>query len=138
MTKRTCTGLIVGCMLGFIVQGCAPSGNAIGSSGNAQTYAKDYETMKGIIQRVIKGSNLNIDAVTESKEEDRINIMISKNTYVANESVRQDQGRVIVQAMGEQESSVEVENPEYHFSVPRHQREDYRRIIFSRLENYTE
>lgn len=138
MTKRTYTGLIVGCILGFIVQGCAPSGNTAGNSGNVQTYAKDYEMMKGIIQRVIKGSNLNIDNVSESKERDRIDIIISQNTYVANESVRQNQGRVIIRALDEQKSSVEVENPEYHFSVPSHQREDYQRIIFSRLEDYTE
>lgn len=54
----------------------------------------------------------------------------------ARNSTSQNQGRIIIEAMSDQENSVGLEIPAYHFSVVGHQKEDYQRLLFSRLGKY--
>ncbi|MCW9706929.1 hypothetical protein [Fodinibius salsisoli] len=119
----------------LLAQGCASSGG-LGSSANKRIYGKDYESMKGIVRDVIQGRQLNIDSVTEAKDKQEISLIISRTKYVNDSTTSQNQGKVIIEAINDQESSVQIENPDYHFSVPEHQREAYQRLLFSQLEKY--
>ena len=120
----------------IILSSCAGTGGLAGNAGNERTYSQDYQSMKSIVEKVIRGNSLNIDRVSEDKNAKEMTLIISTSKYTNNQSVRQNQGIVTVKFVDEQETAVQVENPEYHFSVPDHQRENYQRMIFSRLEKY--
>ena len=119
-----------------MLSACAGTGGVAGNAGSERTYNQDYESMKSIVEKVIRGNSLNIDRVSEDEDARQLTLVISTSKYANNQSVRQNQGTVTVKFVNEQESAVQVENPEYHFSVPDHQRENYQRMIFSRLEEY--
>lgn len=122
-------------MIMILVSACAGTGG-LGGAGTVRTYSQDYAFMAEAVERVIKGNGLNIDQVSEAKNPKQMTLVISRSKYVNNQSVRQNQGEVIVQAVNENETTVRVENPEYHFSVPDRKKENYQRMIFPRLEKY--
>ena len=120
--------------VGLLFQGCASSGGASGSSGNAKVYHQDYNEMIEVVERAIKGSNINIAHFDDSKE-GVLRMIINREVYINNESTQSEQGRVVITQLDGRKTQVEVENPEYHFSVPDHQKINYQRIIFNRINS---
>ena len=121
-----------------MVYGCAGTGEMGGSSANIRTYEADYETMRSKVQEAIRNSNIIIREISESEDQKRTSFLINKSGRVGNEQMQQHAGRVIVEEIAEGQARVEVENPEYHFTVPSHEKEDYSRIIFRQLEELVE
>lgn len=128
-----------GLLVAGISYGCASSGGTKGM-GNPQVYSESFTEVVAMVEQAVKGAGLNVIRVFKSEERDKITFLITKNAYIVNnESVPESRGQVIIQALeGENRVQVEVKNPEYHYSVPRYQRERYDRIIFRRMESIME
>lgn len=130
--------IIKRCLLLIIVavmfQACATTGSA-GNSAMRQVYSQPFEKMVEVTEQAVRGSGLNIDDFFKSDDGTAITLIVNTNVFVNNESVQKDQGMVIVRMLENDKTQVEVENPEYHYTVPNYQREKYNRRIFSQIRS---
>lgn len=118
----------------FLLQSCASLGTA-GSPYQWIDYNYDYERVKSVAEQAIKGTNLRISHVNEAEDKKQIRIIFSKNASLNNQSIQEHQGLIVIQKLAEGKSRVRVENPDYHYSVPDYEREDYQRILLSRIDD---
>lgn len=132
--KQAATYTVFCCMIIFGLQNCAGTGGLGESSGNERTYDTDYSTIKNLVREVVRNSTLAVISEDESPEKEETIFRISKSRYVGEQQVNQHEGAVIVRRLDGRKTSVEVENPEYHFTVPDYKKENYRRQIFAQLE----
>lgn len=116
---------------------CAGS-DFLSSSSGVKEYDQSYDKMVEVVEQAIKSSNMNISFTNESDDGNKTIITVSGSRYVGSEEVQQEQGEVRIINLDENITRIEVENPDYHFSVPEHQREDYQRIIFTRIDKTLE
>lgn len=128
---RNIRGLAIILLLPFLIQACASLANT-GNSGSTKEYAKDYNTMKDAVQKAIIGLNINISRISE--DDGTTILTVSRDAYMNNQSVQQGQGKVRITRLDSNKTRIEIENPEYHYSVPEHQKEDYQKLIFARLD----
>ncbi len=129
---------ILAAVIFTLIYSCAGTGALGGGSANIRTYDTDYETMRSKVQEAIRNSNIIIREVSDSEDKKRTNFLINKSGRVGNEQMQQHAGRIIVEEIADGQTRVEVENPEYHFTVPSHEKENYTRIIFRKLEELVE
>lgn len=129
--------ICISLVIGLVLQACAGSGGMSGSAGT-QEYSQDYNRMKEVVKQAIKAGNMNITFANESDSDDRITLIIGRERYMNNEEVQQEQGEVRIIKLDDENTRVEIVNPEYHFSVPNHQKEDYQRILFNRIDSILE
>lgn len=108
------------------------------SADHSVTYDYDYNTMVETVEQAIRSSSLNISYAEESDNPKKYTIIFNAEATVGDESVQQDQGKAIVEKVGEEQTKVLINNPEYHFSVPEHQREKYDRILSNRIDSLLE
>lgn len=128
------TGLILPLLTLLILQSCATFGTA-GSSYRWVDYNYDYERVKSVAEQAIKGTNLRISHINEADDKKQIRIIFSKSASINNQAIQEQQGVIIIEKLAEDKSRVRVENPDYHYSVPDYEREDYRRILLSRIDD---
>jgi|GEM_PF-3357280 len=114
----------------YSLQGCAGSGFA--TADNVREYSVSFDNMKKIVGRAIGATNITIDNTTKSGDKYIINI--SRKTYTNVNTTQQEHGKVIITKLGENKSRVEVQDPEYEFSVPDQRREHYKRHIFNQID----
>ncbi|MGD8426692.1 MAG: hypothetical protein PVH63_03625 [Balneolaceae bacterium] len=113
-----------------LLQACAGSGMA--STDNMREYNQDFKQMQKIVDQAIGATNIVIDDIARSQ--DKVVMTISRSTYTNNTITQQEHGKVIITKLGDEKTSVEVQDPEYEFSVPDHQREHYKRYIFRQID----
>ena len=118
----------------IVLQACAGPGQMNGS-GSWKSYSRDYEKMKSVVQQAIKSSSLGINYVNETDSKDAITIIFARRSSLGNEKVQKNQGKAFIQKTAGGKSRIRIENPEYHFSVPDYQREDYRRKLYTRIDD---
>jgi len=119
----------------FIFQACATVG---GVSGDTRTYSESYEAVKEMVNQAINETKLTIDDMAESKDKPVTVYKISVNKAVGKTHMTQEGGKVIVRKMSNGIVEVEVVNPEYHYTVPDYQKEDYQRILMPVLDKRME
>lgn len=120
-------------MAGLLVQGC---GSLETTSGDRSiTYDHDFNSMVETVEQAIRGSSLNISFAQKSDDGNKYTIVFNSQATVNNESVQKDQGEVIVERIDESQTKVIIINPDYHFSVPSHQREEYDRRLKNRIDD---
>ncbi len=118
---------------GLLVQGC---GSLETTSGDRSiTYDHDFNMMVETVEQAIRGSSLNISFAQKSDDGNKYTIVFNSQATVNNESVQKDQGEVIVERIDESQTKVIIINPDYHFSVPSHQREEYDRRLKNRIDD---
>lgn len=122
---------VIGICLIILIQGCAGSGMA--ASDNVREYPKSFDQMQKVVDRAIGATNIVIDNI--SRTEDKVLMTISRSTYTNNTTTQQEHGQVIIRKLGENKTSVEVQDPDYEFSVPDQQREHYKRHIFRQIDS---
>lgn len=115
-------------------QGCAGPGQ-MNRSDSWKSYNQDYEKMKSVVEQAIKSFSLGINFVDENSSKNRTTIIFSRLRSLGNQQVQKNQGTVIIRKVAEGKSKIKIDNPEYHYSVPRHNREDYRRQLFARIND---
>lgn len=125
-------------IISLLVPACATFGSLSENSRRTREYPVDFNRMKTVVERAVKGSNFNIDHVSGADSNNRMVLTVNRERYVGNESVQQEQGEVRIIKVDEKNTRVEIDNPEYHFSVPEHQRKDYQRLIFGRIDELLE
>lgn len=94
--------------------------------------------MKEVVKQAVRAGNMNISFVDESDNGDQLTLVVGRERYMNNEEVQQERGEIRIIKLDDNKTRVEVDNPEYHFSVPTHQQEDYQRIILARIDNILE
>ena len=117
----------VGCLL----YACSGTGS-LSSSPGTEVYKKDLSQVVKAVEKIIVSSNINLDKAKEEKN--NVTIHISRHVYANNQRMQRDKGSVEITKVSEEKTRVEVNNPDYTFSVPRHQRMDYQKMIFSKLD----
>lgn len=115
----------------LIVASCASMGQL---SGDWQTYDKNYDEMKNVLQKAIYGGGLQIISEDESDDGTLLTLKIEdKNRYGAQGGETVEEGYVYLRKE-EGESAVKVENPDYHYTVPNFERKDFKRRVFNRID----
>jgi len=131
--SKDCGRVMLYCLVLIIMGGCAGSGMA-GSSYDWHEYKQSYSTMQSVVQKAVKERALKINTVRETEAGQEFHVIFSQNTTIDNQDVQKEQGEMILQKVTEGTSRVRIENPEYHFSIPDHERVDYRRILFPQID----
>jgi hypothetical protein len=120
--------------ISFLIQACSASGSLTSNAG-VKEYSVDFNQMKKVVERAIKSSNLNISRVFETDSNNRMTLIVNRERLAgSSQSVQQERGEVRIIKVDENNTRIEIDNPDYHFSVPRHQRKDYQQIIYSRID----
>lgn len=125
--------VLLWCLAFVTIMGCAGSGMA-GSSYDWHEYNKGYSEMQSVVQEAVKERALKINTVRETEAGQEYHVIFSRNTTIDNQDVQKEQGEIILQKVSEGASRVRIENPEYHFSIPEHERVDYKRILFPQID----
>ncbi|MDR9415656.1 MAG: hypothetical protein RI564_05190 [Gracilimonas sp.] len=111
---------------------CATSGSAGGSS---KTYSEDYRTMISTVEQAIRSSRLSIQEMHENEEETKYEFIFSERVNYGGEIVNGKIVRAIVEKVNDKEATVKVINPNYHFTVPNDQRQNYRRMLLEKVDD---
>lgn len=119
----------------LILQSCAGSGSfSKNSTAGSKEYSISYGKMQEIVEQVAIMRNMNINYVNESDDKKVVTLIVSRDRYLGNRKVQQEQGEIRIIKISDNTTRVEVDNPEYHFTVPRHQKEDYQQLIFTGID----
>ncbi len=117
----------------MLLQGCGSLESA--SDDQSITYEADFNMMVETVEQAIRSSSLNISFAQKSDDGNSYTIIFNSQVAVNNQSVQQDQGKVVVENFGNNQTKVIITNPEYHFSVPTHQRKEYDRLLKNRIDD---
>lgn len=119
-------------IVAFIFVSCAGTGSL---QDNREIYNEDFNTMVEVVEQALRSSSMNINYAEKSGDGEKFTIVFSENVSINNQSVQQQEGQVIVERIDDNKTGVRIENPDYHFSVPDHQRKEYDRIITNRIND---
>jgi len=115
-----------------LMQGCASTGNMTG--GNSREYSRNFDEMRKIVEDAVNQSNINIYDVENALKQGEVIMYISKDATNKQEHTQDDTGVVRVLKVSDTKTRVEVEDPEYEFSVPSYERVKYSNKIFDRID----
>ena len=87
------------------------------------------------VEQAIRSSSLNISFAEKSKDGNKYIIIFNSQVAVNSQSVQQDEGEVVVERVGDKQTKVIITNPEYHFSIPSHQRKEYDKQLKNRIDD---
>ncbi|HET6527359.1 MAG TPA: hypothetical protein VFG39_01275 [Balneolaceae bacterium] len=120
-------------MVAVVFQACM--GIKATSTGDDHIYAQPFNKMVNVVEEAVEGGGIHIEDVFRADDEKRITLIINTNTYSRgrDEVIQKGQGTVIITELAKDKVQVEVENPDYHFTVPQYMREKYDRIIYDRI-----
>lgn len=123
----------VGLAMILLFQSCGSLESTAGD--RSVTYDHDFNTMVETVEQAIRSSSLNINFAQKSDDGSKYTIAFNAQVAVNNQSVQQDQGEVVVERLGDKQAKVIITNPEYHYSVPSHQRKKYDRRLKNRIDD---
>lgn len=122
----------------LLLIGCSGSGSLAGESAGSKVYDKSFEEMQNVVKQAIRGMNLKISNTSISDSNSKMSMTIIREQYMGDDEVQRDQGQVRIIRLEKKKTRVEVDNPEYHYSVPQHQRAEYRRVLFLQIKDILE
>lgn len=131
--KKITGYLLLAFSIVIVGYGCGPLETVSGD--RSITYEEDFNTMIETAEQAIRGSMLDIHFAQESDDGERYIIRFNAKVNIDSESIQKDQGELIIQRMSEKQTKVVINNPEYHFSVPDHQRKEYDRTLKNRIDS---
>lgn len=118
--------------LTVVLGSCAATGS---SSQKSEVYNQEFNKMVNVVERAIRGRNLSIEYAERSDDGNSYTILFGQRALLGNESVQQDLASVTIIRVDDNRTRIEIENPDYHYSVPSQQRKDYKRIITTRIKD---
>jgi len=124
--------------LSFLLIGCSGSGSLAGESAGSKVYDKSFDEMQKVVRQAVRGMNLKINNTSMSDNNSKMSMTIIREQFMGDDEVQRDQGQVRIIRLEKNKTRVEVDNPEYHYSVPQHQRAEYRRVLFLQIEDILE
>lgn len=128
------TGIAMGLIsLAILVQGCASTGGT--QNQGSKVYDEGFKTMVNVVKQAIKGQSLTIEHIDESDDGNTFTIYFGRRASFNDQNMQQEQAIVTIEKIEENKTRVEIENPDYHYSVPEEQRVEYRRILTNRIED---
>ena len=112
------------------------------SSKSNKIYTQNFDTVNAHVEKGIQEANLAILKVFESPDIEMTTYRIgtsskahgSGRSPVGARSVEHEEGKVVVRKLNEGKVKVKVENPDYHFTVPSHEKKDYQQRLFRILQ----
>lgn len=116
------------------------------TSGKVRTYSMDFDTVVAKVDSCFNRTGLVALKTWQSNNPSRKTYLIAKgaspssvgNSVVGSEHVEHKKGKVEVKQLPDARVQVQVENPDYHFTVPEYKRQDYRRSFFQVLDRMME
>lgn len=133
MMKKALTGYLFLLIVAVMSQAC--SGLKVTSNDDEHIYAQPFPKMIEVVERAVEGGGLHIERTFRSDDKTKLTLIVNTNAYIRgnNQTVQKDQGTVIITKLAKNKVEVEVENPDYHYTVPQYMRKKYDRIIFNRI-----
>jgi hypothetical protein len=127
-------------VIGAIFMSCASMGAGGGYNPGLRTYDHSYKVMKGYVEQAINESRLLARSRNESKDGKELQIILLKEDMLkkSGASTYNESGSVVITDLGDGRTEVRIENPEYHYTIPQHEREDYQDLLFNRIEKILE
>lgn len=123
------------CFVGFVLVSFYSCASVGGLQDSGNIYTEDYNRMVEVVEQAIKSTGLSIEYAEESGGGEKFTIIFADRVTVGNQSVQQQQGEAIIEKVNDNETRVRINNPDYHFSVPDHQKKEYDRILTNRIED---
>jgi hypothetical protein len=90
--------------------------------------------MEKAVKGAINGSGLEVRNVSETKNPTKKIITVVRSGYASSRGISQESGEVHIVKLSESKTKIEIVNPEYEYSVPQRQRQDYQKVLFPRIE----
>ncbi len=118
----------------FLFQGCANTGSSRTSYGDTRVYAESFEDAREKVKQGISQTNLGIEGISEADDGNAVTFLVSNKVSRNKDHVQQEQGEVRIEKVSDSETRISVENPEYHFTVPEYEKEDYQRTLFQAFD----
>lgn len=122
----------------IVVQACSGSGNLSSNSDSTREYSQQFGFMTKVVKGAIKGSGLKVRDVSQSQNPSQMTIRVIRSGYASSRDIPQESGQIFIVKKGESKTEVKIENPEYSYSVPQRQRQDYQKVLFPRIEKLIE
>ncbi|MDZ7659912.1 hypothetical protein [Fodinibius sp.] len=118
-------------MISFL-QGCGPLESVSGNQ--SKTYKQDFNTMINTVEKAIRGRSLEINFTQKSDDGNRYFVTFHSTSYVNTQNQRRDQGEIIIERIGDNETKITINNPEYEPTTPSHHREKYDKELIEEIE----
>jgi hypothetical protein len=61
-----------------------------------------------------------------------------RSGYASSRDIPQESGEIRIIKLSKSKTKIEIINPDYEFSVPQRQRQDYQKVLFPRIEKLVE
>ncbi|WP_138431256.1 hypothetical protein [Fodinibius saliphilus] len=114
----------------IFLSACSSMGN-LGSSG--VVYNKSYNKMGNVVEQAIKSYSLSIDSVNNVSDK-KVIIVFSKAATLRDRNVPKDKASVTIESLQENKTKVIIDNPDYHFTIPNHEKVNYKSLLKKRID----
>lgn len=120
-------------VLAVIVTGCA--GGGMLQNNDAHIYNQDYDHMVDVVKQAILDGPRSIYNIDENKKDSLTHIQFKQSmNNTNNQHVQQARGKATIRKMGKNKTSVEIEDPDYEYTVPDRQRVKYERVLMNGID----
>lgn len=121
-------------LLTLILNACSGSGSLSSNSNSERNYSHSFGFMEKAVKGAINGSGLEVRNVSETKNPTKKIITLVRSGYASSRGISQESGEVHIVKLSESKTRIEIVNPDYEYSVPQRQRQDYQKVLFPRIE----
>lgn len=121
---------------------CGACGSLQQATGNSRIYDKSFDKVDGLVREGVENTKLVITNTLKSNDESVITYHVvqgssgggSSGSTVGSQHVNQERGTITVSKLANGKIKLSVENPDYNFALPNHQREDYEHILLEAFD----
>lgn len=126
------TPVLCAIMIMIVLQGCGPLETVSGD--RSKTYTQDFDTMINTVEKALRGRSLKISFTQKSDEGDRYFVTFHSTSYVNTQNQNRDKGELIIERIGDNETKITINNPEYDPTIPSHHREKYDKELIEEID----
>ncbi|GEM_PF-2212214 len=125
-------------LLPLILSACSGSESLSSNSNGERNYSHPFRFMEKAVKGAIDGSGLKVGNVSETKNPTKIIITVVRSGYASSRGLTQESGEVHIVKLSKSKTKIEIFNPDYEYTVPQRQRQDYQKVLFPRIEKLVE
>ncbi len=118
----------------LFLSACSGSGTLSSGSNGERDYAQSYGFMEKAVKGAINGSGLKVGNTSETENPKQMIITLVRSGYASSRGIPQESGEVRIIKLSESKTKIEIVNPDYEYTVPQRQRQDYQKVLFPRIE----
>lgn len=122
----------------LILSACSGSGTLSSNLSGERDYSQSFGFMEKAVKGAIKGSGLEVRNISETKNPTKQIITIVRSGYASSRGLAQESGEIHIVKLSKSKTKIEIVNPDYEYTVPQRQRQDYQKVLFPRIEKLVE